>query len=420
MITVKMSPSDSQREIIEALDHHRTIVVNGGRRYGKTLLSQMALIKFALKKPRSRVLFASHAHSHNREVYTSIVSAPGMDQIIQHAALYPVPSITLINQSTIKFVSMEKMNKSRGGGYHLIVADECREIREEAYTRVLSAMASADRAPVLLLSTPKGADHWWYKLFLRGMQPNKDKIVSFLRPSSMSTCFQGAEGLEELEREKRLVGEDAFAVEYECQPISTGSHTFKDKHVKLCTGGSLTSASMEPTILGLDLGKQSDPAACCIMNKAGQVLYTKIFSLKKDWTELAEEVGNLTHAYNAKVAVDTFGTTRDSILDFFRPKCRNGLIPVPFNARQKQDIVGQIQLFLERGKAMIPEACSDLFVQLRTYEARSKGDYVSFCCPDGHDDLCVAFMLAAHGVAESWIGPILSTWSGDRKIRKFL
>jgi hypothetical protein len=400
-------PTESQREVLDALNANRIVVCAAGRRYGKTLLAMMAMVIYAMSKPNQRIIYAGPSYNLVKSVYKEILGSPGMYEIIAGNAEQPVPWIRCKGtNSLIEFFSMDKPNRNRGRKANLLIIDEARDIRESDWKAVLSPSVSDVRGDTLIISTFRGKDQWFYKLYDQGLSPNAMGVKSFLRESSEGICFQTAEGKEELERQRQIVGDAVYDVEYLCKPVSTGDNLFKQEHISRCTNSELhqqTESKMQ-TVLGWDMGRVADPSAIIIENALGQVLKTEVFPLKEDWERQANKVAAYARQYNALVVAETNGTNRDSVLALLRSRMPFGLRDVMVRANTKESLVNQVVMDLERGLISIPEECTELLKQLRNYEVRSRGDFLSFCCPDGHDDLVMALCLCQHALAHGWIG----------------
>jgi hypothetical protein len=401
-VIIRLFPTPTQQEILE--DKSRIKVVDAGRRYGKTALAMMAMISYACRKPRSRVIFAAPSYNLSKQVYKDMLEDPGFCLLVHSKAEQPTPWIKLVNGSAIRFFSCDKADRNRGHKADLLIVDEARDVRHDDYRRVLSPMVADTRGDTIILSTPRGREHWFWQLYEQGQKQNDLGVKSFYRPTSLGYCFQGPDGESELRRQKELVDELTWQQEFLGNPLANRTAAFPEKHIAQCLGGELAGCSpAHRHIVSWDLGKAYDPSGVIVLRDDGLVCRTYELEIGLDYKLQLQRIKEIVRAYKAMLVVDQTGTVGDSTIDFIRGEISD-VRPIFFTNRTKEGMVQNLRLALERQRLLIPEAHERLLKQARLYEAFPKEFHVEYKCPDQvHDDLIVALILGWHALEQGWL-----------------
>jgi hypothetical protein len=310
----------------------------------------------------------------------------------------------LFNGSLIKFFSSDKADRNRGQKADLLIVDEARDVRHDDYRRVFSPMVSDTRGDTIILSTPRGREHWFWQLYEQGQKINDLGVKSFYRPTSLGYCFQGPDGVTELRRQRSLVDEVTWEQEFMGNPIANRSAAFPEKHIAACLGGELAAYSpAHRHIVSWDLGKAYDPSGVIVLRDDGLVCRTYELEIGLDYKLQLQRIKEIVRAYNAMLVVDQTGTVGDSTIDFIRGEIPD-VRPIFFTNRTKEGLVQNVRLALEHRRIRIPEAHDRLLRQMRLYEAIPKEFNVDYKCPDNvHDDLVVAMILGWHALEQGWL-----------------
>lgn len=188
-------------------------VIAAGRRWGKSVLARMWILKLAIETPGTYWIvsptFAMGKDIHWKQGLTTEIPSAIVAKVNQ-ADL----EITLVNGSRIALKSAEHPDRLRGVKLNALVVDEIASIRnwDWLWEEVLRATLIDYQAPAMFISTPAGLNHF-HKLFLQGIETSDTFQPNFKswRWTSYDNKYIPAE---EIDAAKLSVSEDAFAQEY--------------------------------------------------------------------------------------------------------------------------------------------------------------------------------------------------------------
>lgn len=191
-----------------AQDDHRFRVVCAGRRWGKSVLARMVVLKWATEKP-GLYWIVSPTYKQSKMIHWRDFAKEIPPEWIKKKNEVEL-SLSLKNGSVIELKGAENPDALRGVKLRGLVIDEIASIRNWSWlwTEVLRPTLTDYEAPALFISTPKGFDHF-HKLYLTGQK--KDGPYRSWRFTSYENPHipKG-----ELDQAKKELTEDAFAQEY--------------------------------------------------------------------------------------------------------------------------------------------------------------------------------------------------------------
>ena len=209
---IEWSVNSTRKEILG--DPSRFKVIVAGRRWGKTVLSLMYLLKDAFREnerrwcvtptyrqgkmivfPILRQMFSSFDNAKLNESEMSVVFDNGAELAVKGAD----------NEHNLRGVELTKC-----------VMDEMAYIKPHVWEEIIYPMLATTQGEVLFIGTPKGFDIM-YDLYSRG-QSDKD-----WRSWQFKTIEGGFVPREEIERAKRTMDEVIFKQEFEASFETTGN-----------------------------------------------------------------------------------------------------------------------------------------------------------------------------------------------------
>ncbi len=156
MPTIKLSPW--QTKVWD--DPSRYVVINCGRRAGKSFLVAPRMLQFATEHPKSIVWYVAPNYKQAKQIMWQMLK----EVIPQHAILKKHETdltIILKNGSTIMLKGAEDPDSLRGVRIDLCVFDECAFIdRWEEVWKVIRPTLVDSKAKVWFISTPNGFNHF--------------------------------------------------------------------------------------------------------------------------------------------------------------------------------------------------------------------------------------------------------------------
>ena len=191
-----------------AQDNHRFRVICAGRRWGKSVLSQLVVLQWATKGIGTYWI-VSPTYRQGKQIHWK-----GLQRIIPYdwvAKKNEVElSLTLKNGSVIELKGAENPDALRGVKLRGLVIDEIASIRnwDWLFSEVLRPTLTDYSAPALFISTPKGYNHF-HRLFELGQQIN-DQYKSWRFTSYDNPYIPKGE----IDNAKKELTEDTFQQEY--------------------------------------------------------------------------------------------------------------------------------------------------------------------------------------------------------------
>lgn len=155
-----------QRQVFS--DGHRFKVVVAGRRWGKTQLSKISMIKAAARKPRQLIWYVAPTYGMARSILwdelKEAIPAKWIAKIHETRM-----TIKLHNGSRIELKGADKPDTLRGVGLHLVIIDEAQDIDPDTWYKVLYPTLTSTRGEGIIIGTPK-AYNWLYDVYMLGQR----------------------------------------------------------------------------------------------------------------------------------------------------------------------------------------------------------------------------------------------------------
>ena len=222
----------AQLEIYE--NPARFKVVCAGRRFGKSELSIISMMYFALLHPSSKVVYFAPTISQARDIVWNNLKTYSKEAGLwagepnESRMEIPIKNIDkqghlLPSTSVIWLRGTENIESARGNKIDYLVVDEVASMRNWSYTwaDVLRPTLTDSKGQAMFISTPKGFNHF-YEMFNRSA--NDPDYASF-RFTSYDNPFLDKD---ELEKAKLEVTDDSFKQEYMAEFVSVSGQVYKE------------------------------------------------------------------------------------------------------------------------------------------------------------------------------------------------
>lgn len=250
-----------QSEIFLSSARFKSVVA--GRRFGKTYLSTIELIKAATTGKNKNCWYIAPTYGAAKEI--------AWDMLIQNIPEeYIVKTnetgltIKLINGSVISLKGADRSAVLRGRSLNHAILDEFSEMRPEVWHEVIRPSLSDREGSALFIGTPKGRNHF-YDLWAKGVD-GADNWQSF----QYTTLQGGNVSASEIEQARSDLDERTFEQEYEAAFITYAGiiyWAFERAHsvVKVKDDGIST------LLVGMDFNVS--PMSCVVMIRKGNDLF---------------------------------------------------------------------------------------------------------------------------------------------------
>lgn len=124
---------NKQMEVFQGRTRFKVVVA--GRRWGKSQLAKISIIKFA-RKPRRLVWYVAPSYRMAKQImWPELVEAIPRAWVKKYNET--ILTITLINGTRVELKGADNPDSLRGVGIHFLVMDEVQDIDPDAWTKVL-------------------------------------------------------------------------------------------------------------------------------------------------------------------------------------------------------------------------------------------------------------------------------------------
>jgi len=205
-----MKLSKPQKEVFDDTSRFRVLIT--GRRFGKTYLCMLELLKFASRNPNGKIFYVSPTYRMSKEIMWKALKK--ITQDLNWTKYTNESELTLIVRNNCQ-ISLKGADKSpdnlRGVGLNFLCLDEFADIPQEAWTEVLRPTVSDKYANghVLFTGTPRGFGNWSYEMFQKGKQNDKE-----WKSWKFTTLEGGQVEKYEIEQAKKDLDSRSFRQEY--------------------------------------------------------------------------------------------------------------------------------------------------------------------------------------------------------------
>ena len=403
MTFVGYTPYPHQRAVHDAMKDAfhsgRIFVVKSKRQVGKTTMAENILLKVAIEHNRTLSCLVEPTLDQARRVYKEMVKAIDETPVIKRKN-DSLLELELINGSTIIFKSAEQRDNLRGFTVTgILVVDECAFIQDDIFD-ILQPTTDVHSAPILLISTPKLKQGFFYRYYSAGLTGDNPGIVS-IDFNQYDTSFLLPK--DKLEQYRTMMPKAQFTTEYLGNFLDSDSILFSN--INECV--STPTQGWNELYVGIDWGSGTggDYTSVCGFNERKEMVFIDYFNDKSTF-EQARYIADLLALNGGKVKnvlaeSNSIGTPMIALLkDELDKRNKRDIshLVTPFvtTNSEKVRLVNQLQVALEQ-KAVTLLDDRGLLVQLSAYEAtyNPKTNNVSYNAPQGlHDDNCISTMLA--------------------------
>ena len=209
-------------------------VVVAGRRWGKSILSKMEIIKECRHKKRL-IWYIAPTYGMARQImWQELIDSLPREWIKRsHETMM---TIWLKNGTIIQLKGADKPDTLRGVGLHLVVLDEFQDMKEDTWAQVIRPTLSSTGGRALFIGTPKSFNHL-YRLYALGQREDFRKAghwCSWQFPTITSPFIPESE----IAQAKADMDEKSFKQEYEASFETMSGrvyHSFdRNIHIKPC------------------------------------------------------------------------------------------------------------------------------------------------------------------------------------------
>lgn len=368
-------PHRNQAKIHDAIQggKEKYYVLNIGRQFGKTLLADNQALYWMFNDPKCKVGWVSPVYKQCKKVFEEIESAFSENPFVFSEKNKTDLTFKTINGSTMQFFSAERYDNIRGFTFDYLIIDEFAFIDEAAWTEVLRATVLVKGKKVLLISTPKGKNHFYNLHQLDGVNP---QYKSFTMTSYDNPIINPTE----IDDARLTLPDHVFRQEYLAEFIDGGagifSPTFKDSERGTRHYG------------GVDLGRADDYSVLSILNEKGEQVYCERWR-HDTWSSISAKIAGKINEYNAVTYVEV-NSIGDAIYEQIQNHCNNPGDVYSFvtTSKSKQDAIESLAVATQNNEVtFLPHDWLKKEFDVYTFEYNPKSRSIKYGAPYGfHDD----------------------------------
>lgn len=381
VVTVPLLRLHAGQDRVEAaLARHRYVVVQCGRRWGKTRYGVRRASRAAATG--QRVGWFAPTYKYALEAWRELVLRlrPAAKSISEQEK-----RIELLGGGVIEVWTLDTPDPARGRAYHLAVIDEAGIVRNlmAAWQEAIRPTLTDYRGQALFLGTPKGRTHDFSTLFTKA----EAGAVGWkaIRAGTMENPYIPPEEVEEARRD---LPAGVFAQEFEGIPADDGGNPFGLDAIRACVG---PMSEAKPWAWGWDFARAQDWTVGVALDAHYRVCRFERWQ-QVPWGETVQRVGARTGETPAWG--DSTGVGDPVVERVQRLPCP--MIAVPFSRPRKQQLMERLAGAIQRKELTIPDGVLKAELESFGYEYTASG--VRYAAPAGlHDDCVMALALAVYG-----------------------
>jgi len=277
--------SKPQLDVYTCPNRFRVLIT--GRRFGKTHLAMYELLRFASRKPNSKIFYVAPTYRMSKEImWKQIKKLTTEKRWIKYANETEL-SLILRNGSQISLKGADKSpDNLRGVGLDFLLLDEYADIPVEAWTEVLRPTISDKHVTgnVLFIGTPRGYGNWSYDIYQKGLGTDPE-----WKSFKYTTLDGGQVDAEEIKQAMNDLDERTFRQEYLASFETYSGVVYynfsRDENVKECKYD-------KDAMIHIGLDFNIDPMSACLFHVKNGVaeIFDEIVIYSSNTDEFIDEL----------------------------------------------------------------------------------------------------------------------------------
>lgn len=395
------TPYPHQRAVHNALNtaygSGNIYVVKARRQVGKSIMVEQELLRFAITYKNTVSACVCPTLNQARKMFQDIIHCI-IDSGVVQKKNETLLEIDLINGSKIFFKSAEQKDSLRGYTISgILCVDECSFISDEVFYGLLLAWTNVHKAPILLTSTPKFKQGFYWNYWNMGLNDNNEDVVSIDFNSFDTSALLSPS---KLEAYKLMLPKGQFLTEYMGEFLDSQSIVFGE--FKEC----INKNEIEPykeLYVGIDWssGVGGDSTVVSALNERAEQVFMLRFNNKRA-VEQIDYIKQYLQPYMAhiKIIVAECNGVGQPLVDSLKIAIDGKVKIEEFTTTNasKIKLINQLQVAFEQKQIKILDDEKQTN-ELSIYEAKvGTNGTVTYNAPTGcNDDTVIALMLSLEG-----------------------
>ena len=391
-------PFSHQRAVHNALNNAygsgKIYVVKARRQVGKSIMVEQELLRFAINYKNTVNACVCPTLNQARKMFQDIIYCI-IDSGVVQKKNETLLEIDLINGSKIFFKSAEQKDSLRGYTISgILCVDECSFISDDVFYGLLLAWTNVHKAPILLTSTPKFKQGFYWNYWNMGLNDNNEDVISIDFNSFDTSALLSPS---KLEAYKLMLPKGQFLTEYMGEFLDSQSIVFGD--FKDC----INKNEIEPykeLYVGIDWssGVGGDSTVVSALNERSEQVFMLRFNNKRA-VEQIDYIKQYLQPYMAhiKIIVAECNGVGQPLVDSLKIAIDGKVKIEEFTTTNasKIKLINQLQVAFEQKQIKILDDEKQTN-ELSIYEAKvGTNGTVTYNAPTGcNDDTVIALMLS--------------------------
>lgn len=357
-ITYKLHASQS----LVFNDPARFIVIAAGRRFGKTVLALMKVIKVALEIPKASIWIVCPTYRQAEMIAWKMLFEMIPSQLIKSKNEVKL-LIVLINGSEVSLKGADNEDSLRGVSLDFVVMDEYGDMKPNVWQEIIRPMLSDRIGKALFIGTPKGKNHFW-ELWMRG-QRKENNFSSYAFKTEDNPYISRSE----IKEAKSQLNERYFRQEYEASfedytgliwpEFEQGRHVIEP--IELPRHWEKVG-SLDPAVTGTTASLQA-----AIDEDGNLFIFSEYYEQNKRASEVAEVIrGKVDTIYGDPAGKHKAISKNGALFSLFDEYADNGIYLIP----AQNDVaagINRVAEYFKAGKIKIFSNCKNLIHELERY-----------------------------------------------------
>jgi len=418
-------PHGGQMEVLSGIAKNpqaNVITVDAARGWGKTLwVVNSIVIPHLLHSPMAQVMWVAPTYKICKSPvddvffgYDELTSERFVPQFCEETSFKyweyfkADNEIHMFNDTKVFFRSADNPDSIVSKGYSLIIIDEAALIAEDVFNKQILATARRQNCKIILISTPRGKN-WFYYKYLDGQDLNKKSYISFKQP-----WWKRPDYPKLLVNLMQDLPEHIRKQEFDAEFIDNSGGTFRNLE-SIFAGKQIDfesdqqewkdipdSSEIESSqyVLSADLAKSKDYTVLSVLNTNTRKLHYYRRYNKTDYKIVVKDIERVSKMFDScDVIFDATGIGA-SLADFLTVNA----YPYKFTNESKNDLINRLILSCDYDNIRIPNIRT-IRQEFELFEYKiTRTGKISYSAPAGRHDDCVISIAMANWYADEYGG----------------
>jgi len=392
-------------------DSSRRLVACMGRQTGKSTTIAIKAVHFACTNESATVLITAPSRRQSMLMFRKISSFVSKSALRKGVTRSTQTVIQLSNGSEIVALPCSE-HFLRGYTAHMVIADEAAFIPEDTIINILSPMLATTNGTLVLLSTPWGKDHFFYRAFM-------DPDFSVYKIKSTECPLIKPEFLK---KQQQLMTREAYAMEYEAEFQEAAASYFSQDLIRSSINPALELESDLENVTpehgnyyaGVDIGKLQDHTVLAVVRQEEhmtKLAFLKEFPLETPYSNVIGFIIKAAQTFHpTKILIDKSGAG-EAVVEEIKAKDLTNAESKSFTAQSKAEMLAYLRIKMEQGTLKMPfnhRLCQQINNQ--QYQYTKTGQLKFWHPPNTHDDQLWALALATWATKEDTSAVLAKAW----------